>query len=217
MQKDLRKLCDDPKASELTVVIGQWDGGGAAVIDAVDAASEVPVEYLREGVAGGKAWVAFAEKIGLPVVILRVDEPGAKPRAVVSRRSIMDDAAAREEHGMEWPLRGRLIKKDARVAAAVAALEGEGETSYEDEEPVSEVMTPGDADGVKIEQRMEHYAMIDMGEVKRVAMWAVSSDADPNAAPDCIPKWALNLAYAGLWTDIDAVCNWVASLKGGGK
>ena len=217
MQKDLRKLCDDPKAAELTVVVGQWDGGGAAVIDAVDAASEVPVEYLREGVAGGKAWVAFAEKIGLPVVILRVDEPGAKPRAVVSRRAIMDDAAAREEHGMEWPLRGRPIKKDARVAAAVAALEGEGETSYEEAEPVSEVATTGDADGVKIEQRMEHFAMIDMGAVLRVDVWALSTDADAMNAPEWVPRWAKEMAMMGYWEEIDRVCKWVASLKGGGK
>ena len=215
MQKDLRKLCDDPKGAELTVVVGQWDGGCAAVIDAVDAASEVPVEYLREGVATGKAWVAFAEKIGLPVVILRVDEPGAKPRAVVSRRAIMDDAAAREEHGMEWPLRGRPVKKDLRVAAAVAALEGEGETSYEEAEPVSEVATPGDADGMKIEQRMEHFAMIDMGAVKGLKTWANATEFDPMNAPECVPKWATTMAVEGLWQEIDQVCNWVISLKGG--
>jgi ParB/RepB/Spo0J family partition protein len=217
MQKDLRKLCDDPVAAELTVVIGQWDGGGAAVIDAVDAASEVPVEYLREGWATGKAWVAFAEKIGLPVVILRVDEPGGKPRAVVSRRAIMDDAAAREEHGMEWPLRGRPVKKDARVAAAVAALEGEGEAFYEEAEPVSEVATPGDADGVKIEQRMEHFAMIDMGAVTRLKAWAIATDSDPVKSPEWVPGWAKDMAMMGYWEEIDQVCNWVASLKGGGK
>jgi hypothetical protein len=149
------------------------------------------------------------------VVILRVDEPGAKPRAVVSRRAIMDDAAAREEHGMEWPLRGRPIKKDARVAAAVAALEGEGETSYEDEEPVSDVMTPGDADGVKIEQRMEHWAMIDMGAVTRLKKWAETYDATKDI-PGWVPDWFAK-SQTMYVEDVVSVCEWVASLKGGGK
>ena len=217
MQKDLRKLCDDPKGAELTVVVGQWDGGGAAVIDAVDAASEEPVEYLREGVAGGKAWVAFAEKIGLPVVILRVDEPGAKPRAVVSRRAIMDDAAAREEHGMEWPLRGRPVKKDARVAAAVAALEGEGEASYEEAEPVSEVMTPGDADGVKIEQRIEHFAMIDMGAVTKLMRYSQDVIAGDVETGEEYEPWIPTFARLVRWEDVLHVCAWVVSLKGGAK
>jgi hypothetical protein len=151
------------------------------------------------------------------VVILRVDEPGAKPRAVVSRRAIMDDAAAREEHGMEWPLRGRPVKKDARVAAAVAALEGEGEASYEEAEPVSEVMTPGDADGVKIEQRIEHFAMIDMGAVTKLMRYSQDVIAGDVETGEEYEPWIPTFARLVRWEDVLHVCAWVVSLKGGAK
>jgi hypothetical protein len=64
-----------------------------------------------------------------------------------------------------------------------------------------------------IEQTMEHAAMIDMGAVKRLALWAVSATADPNDAPEWVPRWAREMAYAGEWERIDAVVAWVRGLK----
>jgi ParB/RepB/Spo0J family partition protein len=112
MNRDLRQLCENPFTASLSLVIGQWDDeSGTGVIDAVDAMAPVPGRYFENGQPSGKAWVSYAEKIGLTVVVLRPSSVSGMPRAVVSRRSILDDAAAREEGGVESPLLSRPRKK----------------------------------------------------------------------------------------------------------
>ena len=55
--------------------------------------------------------------------------------------------------------------------------------------------------------------MIDFCGVKRVALWAVSEDSDPNTAPEWVPKWAKAMAFEGNWKGIDEVADWVISLR----
>lgn len=94
---------------------------------------------------------------------------------------------------------------EERVARAKSVAEGEGDPLYQDsdEAPPETV----------IEQTMEHFAMIDMGAVRKVALWAVGSNADPMNAPEFVPKWACKLGVEGLWTEIDQITEWVLRLK----
>jgi hypothetical protein len=55
--------------------------------------------------------------------------------------------------------------------------------------------------------------MIDMGAVKKLEMWAISTDADPAQALEWVPMWAKELAYEGRWPTIVHVCNWIVGLK----
>ena len=135
---------------------------------------------------------------------------------VVDARLLRQAEEARGESGMEtWLVCKGTPQKDKAVAGAVAALDGEADPEYDDTEPTSPVATEGEADGMKIQQGMSHHAFIDMGVVKKVAMWAVSTDADPSKAPEFVPKWARDLAFEGYWDRIDAMCNWVMGLSKG--
>jgi len=215
--RDLKKFCDGKKPEMIISVMG-WGKGADGVLDLVDAKEWVPVERLVDAVKDQRAWVWYAEKIGVPVYVLPPDKAHREKRVVVSRRQIMDDAAARHESGMEWDILPKGVKQPApAVTSALHALEGQGEADFDEDGPVLPVATQGGKDGIKIEQVMEHHAMINMGKVRMVAMWAIDSKSDPLDAPDFVPKWATKLAIEGLWTDIDEVCNWVMELKGGGK
>lgn len=216
--RDLKKLCDGKKPEILIHVMG-WGKGADGVLDLVEAKELVPAERLTDAQVVQHAWVWYAEKIGVPVYVLPPDKAHREKRVLVSRRQIMDDAAARHECGMEWDIIPKGVKQQSSTAVtkALHALEGNGEADYDEKEPVSKVAAPEGKDGIRIEQRMEHHAMIDMGRVRLVAMWAIDSKSDPLDAPDFVPKWATKLAIEGLWTDIDEVCNWVMELKGGWK
>jgi ParB/RepB/Spo0J family partition protein len=211
--RDLKKFCDGKKPDLLVCVMG-WGKGADGVLDLVDAKELVPADRLADDNADPKAWVAYAEKIGVPVYVIAPDKTHREKRVMVSRRQIMDDAAARHEHGMEWDLIPKGVKKpSAEVEKALHALEGDGEADYDEEEPLAPVATPGAADGVKIEQTMDHHAWVDMGQVRKLAMWAISTSADPATAPEYVPQWAKDMAYEGQWGRIDAVVNWVKGLK----
>ena len=201
-----------PKASgaDLAVVMGDWDekrGGWD-----VDATKQLPeAEATPEGLH--KTWAHLAVRHGLAVRILPTEE-GGDP--VVDGRLLRQAEEARAESGMEtWLMcKQAPAARDAAVKKAEAALDGEANPDYQTEEPLGEVATPAGEDGVKIEQSFKHAVMIDMGEVKRLAMWAVSTDADPKEAPDFVPQWARACAFEGNWNTIDQVCNWVKGLKG---
>jgi hypothetical protein len=47
-------------------------------------------------------------------------------------------------------------------------------------------------------------------------MWAVDGECDPTKAPAWVPKWAVALAMAGMWEQLDGVCNWIMELRKGG-
>lgn len=211
--RDLKKLCDG--GGDLSVCVMPWGRGTDGLgVDLVPAREVVPVEYLSDGVEHGKAWVAYAEKIGAPVYVVPPDKTHHDKRLLVSRRVLLDEAAARLAAGMTADLLPReRAKKSEAVAKAEAALDGEGELDYDEEEPVAPVATSGAEDGLRIEQKMQHHAWVDMGEVKRVAMWAICDTADPANAPEYVPQWAVELAYEGRWSTIDAILNWMQGLK----
>lgn len=211
--RELKKLCDG--AAELTVCVMPWGKGTEGLgSDLVSAKEVVGEEYLADGVQHGKAWVAYAEKIGAPVYVVAPDKTHHDKRLLVSRKVLLDEAAARIENGMKADLLPReRAKKSEAIARAVAVLDGEGEKTYDESEPVSPVASDGGQDGLRIEQKMEHHAWVDLGAVKRLAMWSVKDDADPNKAPDFVPPWAVELAYEGRWSTIDSIVNWVQGLK----
>ena len=125
---------------------------------------------------------------------------------VVNAALIRDAEAAAADAGLP----GWLVTRKRKVlltpverAKAVAA--GEGDPLFQDD-PEEKVETV-------IEQSFDHRGMIDLMAVKRVALWAVSADADPMNAPDFVPKWACRLGVEGLWLEIDQITEWVVGLK----
>jgi len=210
--KEMKKLT----GTEGTVLVLPWGKGSEGLGgDLVDAKALVPVEAVADGKDHGKNWALVAVAVGTTVYVVATDMTHREKRLLVSRRVLMDDAAARAAAGMEplYLAPKEKAKKSEAVAAAVAVLDGEGEKSYDESEPVAKVATSGEADGIKIEQSMDHSAWVDLGAVRRVAMWAINEDSDPQKAPDWLPEWARELAMEGRWSTIDAVVNWVQSLK----
>ena len=205
----LQGLLPEAMAKDLAVMLGSWDeprGGWD-----VEATEELAAEEVTDEGAG-KKWVELAVRHGLAV---RVLPGGVGGLPVVDGRLLRQAEEARAENGLPTWLKCKGTKQvDPKVASAVADLDGEGDPDYDEDEAPGPVATPGNEDGVKIEQTFKHSAMIDMGAVKKLAMWAVSSDADPNTAPEFVPGWAKDLAYEGNWNRIDQVCNWVVGLKG---
>jgi hypothetical protein len=165
--------------------------------------------------------VHLAVKHGLAVqVVPLTDGKIDESRAVVDGMMLRDAEAAAQEHGGEAWLaskRKRVIsdqlsvisgrseeEDDERVRRAKAVAAGEGDPLYQDD---------GEKREEVIEQEVEHAAWVDLTPVKRVAMWAVSSGADPMDAPDFVPKWARKLGVEGMWSEIDEIVNWVMELR----
>jgi hypothetical protein len=113
------------------------------------------------------------------------------------------ESAAAEHGGTAWLVTGKKKVVEERVERAKSIAAGEGDPLHHEQDEVAEF----------IEQKMEHSAMIDFGVVKKLAMWAVSNDADPATAPAWVPQWAIECAFEGNWSRIDAVVNWVKQLK----
>jgi ParB/RepB/Spo0J family partition protein len=207
----LAKALPKETAKELAVMLGRWDevqGGWDKL-----ALEEIFTEEVTAA-GKGRTWAELATRHGLAVRILPGGEGGV---AVVDSRLLRQAEEARAEMGLEtWLRTGKAAKpKDKAVARAEAALSGDGELDYSEEEPPEPVATPGAAEGTKITQTMEHAGMIDLGTVKRVAMWAVATDSDPQQAPEWVPMWAKEMAMEGDWEFIDRVCNWVMGLRVG--
>lgn len=169
------------------------------VVAEVEKSSEAPVNLT---------WLRLAAKHGLAVKVLPGPAEAESVARVDARLLRLAEQALGEHGGKPWLLVDgkEKAKPEAQVTRALAACEGEVEHP--------EMTEAGEKPQVVIEQGMKHAAWIDMGAVKKLAMWAVSSDADPKTAPDFVPQWARGLAYGGYWNEIDQVCNWVISLKG---
>lgn len=200
----LSGLLPNGEEKELAIVLAAYDDtkGGWDV----DATGKLPAEEVTHD-GTGRTWVELAVRHGLAVRVIRGEDTAL---AVVDSRLLRHAEEARAESGLETWLKAKKTPIKAR-------LDPDTDPNYDPEEPAEPVATPGDADGVKISQIFEHYAMMNIGEVKRVAMWAMSTDADPATAPDFVPKVIREMAFAGEWDRIDAVCNWFLSLKGGAE
>jgi hypothetical protein len=147
------------------------------------------------------------------------DDSPEGSKAVVDEGLLRQAEAARAKHGLDvWldapepkqapaPTPGGLAKTGVENPEDVLR-EIEERDNPAPEEPEAETV---------IEQRMEHWAMIDMGAVRRLKNWANATDSDPMKAPEWLPKWAKDLAMGGYWQEIDQICNWVISLKGGAE
>ena len=198
----------------------------------------IPAVRLIDGGDGAMRWVHLALRHGLPVWVVPAEGSADAEiaRVVVDERLLVmaEEAAAeplyemrggvkvmvREHAGTPVLITGKMAKpkavenREQRIEDALSEMEGGGYADYKEDEPTPSVMTPGKEDGIKIEQSFKHSVMIDMGTVKRLAMWAVSTDSDPASAPEWVPQWAKDCAFAGDWNTIDHVCNWVKGLKG---
>lgn len=169
----------------------------------------VPEVDLTEAAPRPLTWLALAIRHGLALKVVPTDD-AVDSELLVDAHLLRAGEAAREEHGEQPWLAGRTSnighrtsKDEGRVNAALRDLEGEVEHDEMTEEKPE----------VVIEQTMKHAAWIDMGTVKKLAMWAVASDSTPTNAPPWVPQWAKDFAFAGEWSKIDQVVNWVISLK----
>jgi len=211
-QKDLAALLPKEERAELAVQVRAMEAAVGLRGVLGDANAPVPLAELMPSAPAGLVWVRLAVRHGLAVQVIPADSrgvPGEETRAVVDVKLLRDAEAALAEGGGEaWLSVGkRGVEESVARAKAVAAGEGDPLFQEGDGQEVVEV----------IEQTMQHHAMIDMGAVKRLAMWAVSEEADPQSAPEWVPKWARDLAMAGYWNEIDAILNWVVGLKCGGR
>jgi len=215
VKKEVSKLCTGAE-NPPTVLVMPWgqqaNGLGG---DMVQAKELVPIEFVNPEEEVGKTWAYCAACVGAPIYVLPPLTRNGDRQVLVSKRVLMDDAAARSSHGGElgYLVPKGVVKSCQRVEKALAVLEGEGEKDFDPAEPVGTVATPEGKDGIKIDQSMEHSAMIDMGVVKKVAMWAISED---RGTPKWLPAWALSLESEGKLHLVDEICNWVMSLKNGG-
>lgn len=222
-RKKLEKLCQPGTKADLMVHVRSLKDAETQVRGAVAAEANVDLADLLPDAPEGVLWLHLAVRHGLPVQIVPGgDKDAEESQAVVNVTIVRDAEAAAASYLASNPaaegLRPWLVTGKKRVVSdpssvmsdgekrsldAQALLDGEGERDYETEEKPQ----------VVIEQGMEHHAFLDMGAVKRVAMWAVMDNADPMNAPDFVPKWACRLGVEGLWMQIDEVCAWVLSLK----
>ena len=209
----------------LAAVMGKSEAKDLAVLPCEWSLVEKNAPLVRSGRAAedflkgdaGKTWGQLAVRHGLTVWVVPDNSPEGS-RAVVDEGLLRQAEAARAKHGLDVWLDAPEPKQASAPSGGLAKTgvenpedvlrEIEARDNSAPEEPEAETV---------IEQRMEHYAMIDMGAVMRVKMWANVIDSDPMKAPECLPKWAKDLAMGGYWQEIDQICNWVTSLKGGAK
>lgn len=164
-----------------------------------------------------KTWCQLAVRNGLPVWVVPSDAVECSC-AVVDEGLLRLAEQARVEAGLEGWLSAPVLT-GSQASAPVGSL---AETGVEDPADVmaeieaAENADPIEEDGESVmEQRMEHFGMIDLGAVKLVALWAINANSDPQSAPEYIPSWACELARVGEWGRIDQVCKWVMKLKAG--
>ena len=210
----LRKACL-AKQPEVHVIVQGWDRDSRGIFLSRPALGGVD-ELLTEDAPHGLKWLDLAERMSAPVYVI---PPSGD--VVVSAKMIHDfedslvdfhrRKAAGEEVGKDGHVMLPWLARDGAKGKQLH-LEEDGNLPMEDDkaEPVA---TPDGEDGVKIEQVMERSAMVDMGTVRKVALWAVMDDADPNDAPEFVPGWAKEMAFDGKWLVIDAVCEWVVRLN----
>lgn len=214
-RKDLEKHCLKGTKDELAVQVRTLAEAERLKSGFEDAEGMVPLEMVLPGAPEKLRWLHLAVKHGLAVQVVPAEGSGQRAAASGKRRemdsrAVVDgvllreaESAAAEHGGKAWLVTGRKKTVEERVERAKSLAEGEGDPMHHTKDEVAEL----------IEQTMQHAAMIDMGLVKKLAMWAVSADADPATAPEWVPQWAIECAYEGNWSRIDAVVNWVKSIK----
>jgi len=211
-KKQLKEEAGKAAVEGLLVAAVEWKDRVAAERTGVDPLWEIPAEEKYPGAPEKLTWMDLARRHGMAVKVVPCTGPESK--VVVDAGLLRQAEASREEHGEGPWLRAKtqdLKTQDSReeekkIEGLVGLLEGGSEPGYEEKEEVKTV----------IEQGMEHHAFIDMGAVRRVALWAVSGNANPMDAPDFVPRWACRLGVEGLWLEIDQITEWVLGLKAKG-
>lgn len=210
-KKRLRKLLGKAASEGLSVIGIPYTSATSEARFGLPAEDRVPDHERSSSAPENLLWIHLAIRHGLAVKIL----PGEaeESRALIDARLIRIAEAARAEHGEEaWLLtNGRETAtpaEKARTQAALAVLEGQGETVYqsddEDDGPPPEQTTT---------QSATLQAWCDLTPVKKLAFWAIDETSDPKTAPDFVPEWARDLAFGGYWTTIDAITAWVLTLR----
>lgn len=205
-RKRLRAQLGKDEAEGFQVMGVEWEAAEGArrgtmaaedIIAEVEKSSEAPVNLT---------WLRMAARVGLAVKILPAAVPGESEARVDGRLIRLSEQALAEHGGKPWLLVDGKEKPSAPTAtqAALSVLDGDGEVVWQEDEK-----TEGPPQGAE----MQHHAWCDLTVVKRLAMWAVSAEADPTKAPEWVPKWAKDMAFAGEWERIDEVVNWVMTLK----
>jgi len=215
-RKELAPLCRKGTMEDLVIQVRTLKDAEECKAGYEEATKAVPLAECLPGAPEGLLWLHLAVQHGVAVQVVPKewctaaggDVAGKKMDSmpVINAALIRDAEAAAAEHGTPgWLVtrKRKLVSERAERAKAVA--EGEGDPLYQD--------SGEDAPETVIEQKMSHHAMIDMGAVKNLALWAVSTDSDPMNAPDFVPKWACQLGVEGMWKELDAITAWVLSLK----
>lgn len=205
-RKRLRKGVGKALADNVTVVSVAYPERERLLKGAVGAEWNVDLMFVAPGAPVPLSYAMLAARHGLAVQIVPGDD-GVESKAVVSVGLLRLAEETLAEHGGAAWMRGKKIKteeektEDRRLEKIVSELDGEGGA------------VPEERPATVIEQGMQHFAMIDMGAVKRVEMWACMPAANPMDAPEWVPQWARRMGVEGMWTEIDEVVNWIAGLK----
>ena len=206
-RKRLKKEMPKDVAENLQCIPVAYEDRARELRGMAVAEEKIPLGMCTASAPSGLTWAWLAAVHGLAVRIVP-EECGEKSEAVVNVGLLrLAEETALEHGGNPWLLvkKGGVEKdaRDERISKAVAEMDGEGGDDVEDDEEVA----------VKIEQKMEWHGTIDLGAVRRVAMWAIDEKADPMNAPDYVPNWAKAMALEGMWNQIDEVVNWVMGLR----
>jgi hypothetical protein len=199
--KRLRKAVRKGLKDGVVAVVCEWDEREIRARGTVAAEEKVPLALCAPDAPEGVLWAEVAARHSLPVWVVPTGDDAERPQAVVNLALAKEGESVSGEGA--WLATGPKKGRDAAVVKAEMNLDDPGHDAAE-ERPET-----------VIEQTVEYVAAIDMGAVRKVAMWAVSSDADPMDAPEFVPEWARKLGMEGMWTELDGVCNWVMGLRRG--
>ena len=219
-RKDLEKLCLPGTKDELAVQCRPLKEAEGFSRGYEGATTFVELALRMPETPEGLRWLHLAVRHQLAVQIVPVGTDGTETRAVVNAGMLRDAEAALAEHGgKNWLVgkKGRTSNIEHRTSNA----EGEEEEEWKRIEKAKADVAAGFDTSVDvgekpetvISQHVTRAVMVDVTEVRNVALWAVSADADPMNAPEWVPKWACKLGVEGMWTQIDEITEWVMKLK----
>jgi ParB/RepB/Spo0J family partition protein len=216
-RKQLEALCTGGKKDPLEVQARPLKEAEGYVRGYEEAERVLTLEMLMPDAPHGLRWLHLAVRHQLAVQVVPVPGDAVETRAVVNTALLIDAEAALAEHGGgNW-----LVGKKKRIADSRSGIGDEEDEDARRVEKAKADVAAGFDTGVDvsgkaetvIEQHVTRAVMVDVTEVRNVALWAVSADADPMNAPDWVPKWACKLGVEGLWTEIDAITEWVMKLR----
>jgi hypothetical protein len=205
--RKLREMIGKKAAEGLVVRAADYADRETVGRGAVLADAKVPLGMMTPDAPAGLLWAGLAARHGLAVMVIPGDDADGETRAVLNPDMVrLGEATLAQHGGKPWLVTGP-PRKEERVEKALKDLDGTPPDNDDDGEPAETV----------IDQKMEWHGVIDLGAVKRVAMWAVDSECDPTKAPPWVPKWAVALGMAGMWQELDGACNWIMELRKGGN